>query len=102
MRVPGSHADILEKPVRAVLSTHELGGGLRSSPCTCLGKGDHLLITSVDLAQVRQIGLNPKVSVLVVDPGNVDRWLCVQGDAAISGGATCEVSIRRVMVFPGG
>jgi general stress protein 26 len=100
MRVPESHADILEKPVRAVLSTFEPSGRLHSSLCTCLGEGGRLLITSVDPAQARQIGLNPKVSVLVMDPGNVDRWLCVQGDASVSGGAACEVSIRRVMVFP--
>jgi general stress protein 26 len=100
MRVPESHADILEKPVRAVLSTFESGGRLRSSLCTCLGEGGSLLITSVDPAQVRQIGLNPKVSVLVVDPGDVDRWLCAQGDASVSGGEACEVSIRRVTIFP--
>ena len=101
MRIPVSHADILERPVRAVLSTLEPGGGLRSSPCTCLGEGDRLLITSVDPAQLWQIGLNPKVSVLVVDPGNVDRWLCVQGDAAPRGSAL-EVSIRRFIAFPTG
>jgi general stress protein 26 len=100
MRIPESHADILEKPVRAVLSTFEPGGGLRSNLCTCLGEGDSLLITSVDPAQVRQIELNPKVSMLVMDPRNVDRWLCVQGDASVPGGAACKVSIRRVMVFP--
>jgi len=100
MRIPESHADILEKPVRAVLSTFEPGGGLRSSLCTCLGEGSRLLIMLVDPVQVHQIELNPKVSVLVMDPGNVDRWLCVQGDASVSGGAAYQVSIRRVMVFP--
>ena len=100
MRVPVSHADILERPVRAVLSTLEPGGGLRSSPCTCRVAGDRLIITSVEAAQAQQMKLNPRVSVMVLDPENVDRWLCVQGDADISGGTTCEVSIKRVMMFP--
>ena len=99
MRVPGSHADILARPVRAVLSTLEPGGGLRSSPCTCRGGGDRLIVTSVEEAQARQMGLNPRVSIMIVDPGNVDRWLCVQGDAALRRGSW-EVPLRRVMVFP--
>jgi len=100
MRVPRSHADILEKPVRAVLSTLETGGGLRSSPCTCKGGGYCLIVTTVEEEQARQMGLNPHVSVMILDPGNVDRWLCVQGDAALQG-SVWEISVRRVMVFPG-
>lgn len=99
MRVPVSHADILEKPVRAVLSTLEPGGGLRSSLCTCRGAGDSLIVTSVEEAQAQQMRLNPRVSVMVLDPENVDRWLCVQGDATPRRGKW-ELSIRRVMVFP--
>jgi len=99
MRVPASHADILEGPVTAVLSTLEPGGGLRSSPCTCRGAGDRLIITQVEEAQERQMRLNPKVSVLIVDPGNVDRWLSVQGDVALHG-AAWEARIRRVIAFP--
>jgi len=99
MRMPESHADILEGPVTAVLSTVEPGGGLRSSPCVCRGGGDGLLVTSVDPVQARQIMLNSKVSVLVVDPANVDRWLCVQGDAAPRRGEW-GLSIRHVRVFP--
>jgi len=100
MRIPESHADILVKPVRAVLSTLEPGGGLRSSPCTCSGTEERLIITSVEEAQAQQMKLNPRVSVMILDPKNVDRWLCVQGDAVLRG-AAWEVSIRRVMVFPG-
>jgi hypothetical protein len=99
MRVPESHADILEGPVRAVLSTLEPGGQLRSSLCTCVCEGGRLLVTSVDEAQVRQMGLNPKVSVLVVDPADVDRWLCIQGDAERRPNAW-EVSVRHFMAFP--
>ena len=101
MRVPGSHADILEKPVLAVLSTLEPGGGLRSSPCSCRGGGNRLIVTSVEGEQALQMGLNPRVSVMILDPGNVDRWLCVQGDAALQG-SVWGISIRRVMVFPAG
>ncbi len=99
MRVPVSHADILENPVMAVLSTLEPGGGLRSSPCTCRGAGDSLIVTSVEEAQAQQMKLNPRVSVMVLDPENVDRWLCVQGDAAPRR-REWELSIRRVIGFP--
>jgi general stress protein 26 len=99
MRVPESHVDILSRPVRAVLSTFEPGGRLRSSFCMCRGEGDSLLVTSVEKDQVRQMRLDPRVSVMIVDPGNVDRWLCVQGDAALQD-AAWELSVRRVMVFP--
>jgi len=99
MRIPVSHADILEKHVWAVLSTLEAGGGLRSSPCMCKGGGDRLTVTSVEEVQAQQMGLNPRVSVMILDPKNVDRWLCVQGDAAPRRGEW-GISIRHVIGFP--
>jgi len=99
LRVPGSHADILVSPVRAVLSTFEQSGRLYSSLCTCQGEGSRLMILSADQAQLQQMRLNPRVSVMVFDPGNVDRWMCIRGDASVSG-SVCEVSFRRVITFP--
>ena len=83
--VPATHADLLTRPICAVLTTIGPEGGPQSSLVwvdfdgTCPRVG-----TTAERRKCRNMRANPRVSLLVVDPDDTGRFLQVRGDAELT------------------
>ena len=78
--VPASHQDLLCGCVHGVLTTLMPDGTPQSSIVWVDYDGQCVLIsTTLERQKGRNMQANPKVSVLVIDPKNIARWIQVQG-----------------------
>ena len=82
--IPASHLDLLTRPICGVLTTMAGDGQPQSSlvwvdhdgPCARVN-------TTLECETGRNLGANPKVSLLVVDPDNTVRFIQIRGDAEL-------------------
>jgi PPOX class probable F420-dependent enzyme len=82
--IPADHLDLLLGPVCAVLTTMGADGQPQSSLVWVDVDGECARVnTTLERQKGRNLGLNPKVSLLVVDPGNTSRFIQVRGDAEL-------------------
>lgn len=88
--VPESHLDLLRRPVCGVLTTMGAGDQPRSSVVWVDHDGECARVnTTLERHKARSMRANPKVSLLVVDPDNTNRYLQIRGDAElVTEGAT--------------
>ena len=82
--IPGSHLDLLARPICGVLTTMGPDGQPESSLMWVDFDGECVrLNTTLERRKGRNMRANPKVSLLVVDPENTGRFLQVRGDAEL-------------------
>jgi PPOX class probable F420-dependent enzyme len=82
--IPGSHRDLFERPVCAVLTTIGPDGGPRSSLVWVDQEaGDARFNTTLERQKGRDLLANPRCSLLVVDPENTGRFIQIRGDAEL-------------------
>jgi PPOX class probable F420-dependent enzyme len=78
--IPETHVDLLQTPVHGVLATMMPDGTPQSSIVWVDYDGEHVLInTTLERQKGRNMLANPRVTLLVIDPGNVSRWIEVRG-----------------------
>jgi PPOX class probable F420-dependent enzyme len=78
--IPNSHIDLFQNPVHGVLTTLMPDGMPQSSIVWVDCDGESVLInTTLERQKGRNMQLNPKVSVLVIDPKDSSRWVEVRG-----------------------
>jgi PPOX class probable F420-dependent enzyme len=78
--VPNSHIDLFQKSVHGVLTTIMPDGMPQSSIVWVDYDGEYVLInTTLERQKGRNMQLNPKVSVLVIDSKDSSRWIEVRG-----------------------
>ena len=78
--IPGSHLD-LARPVHAVLTTMGPDGQPQSTLVWAdVQDGAAAVNTTLKRQKGRNMAANPKVSLLVVDPGNTSRYIQIRGD----------------------
>jgi PPOX class probable F420-dependent enzyme len=78
--LPDSHRDLLLEPVHAVLTTMMPDGQPQSSIIWVDYDGKHVLFsTTLERQKGRNMQANPKVTLLVIDPQNGNRWIEVRG-----------------------
>jgi PPOX class probable F420-dependent enzyme len=78
--IPNTHIDLFQKPVHGVLTTLMPDGMPQSSIVWVDYDGDHVLInTTLERQKGRNMQLNPKVTILVIDPNDSSRWVEVRG-----------------------
>lgn len=78
--IPDTHRDLLQEPVHAVLATMMVDGMPQSSIVWADYDGQHILInTALERQKARNIQLDPKVTLLVIDPKDSGRWVEVRG-----------------------
>lgn len=83
--IPGSHLDLLTRPVHAVLTTMGPDGQPQSSLVWAdVQDGAAVVNTTLERQKARNMAANPKVSLLVVDPGNTSRYIQIRGDAELA------------------
>ena len=89
--VPASHRDLLTRPVHAVLTTMGPGGQPQSSLVWAdVQDGAAAVNTTLQRQKARNMAANPKVSLLVVDPGNTSRYIQIRGDAELTTGGALD------------
>lgn len=82
--IPGSHLDLLTRPIHGVLTTLMPDGQPQSSLVWCDYDGECVRInTSRERQKGRNMRANPKVSLLIVDPDDTSRFLQIRGEAEI-------------------
>ncbi|MCC6612486.1 MAG: PPOX class F420-dependent oxidoreductase [Anaerolineae bacterium] len=78
--IPNSHIDLLCDPVHAVLTTMLPDGQPQSSIVWADYDGEHVLInTTLERQKGRNMRINPRVTLLVIDPRNSSRWVEIRG-----------------------
>jgi PPOX class probable F420-dependent enzyme len=78
--IPNTHIDLFQKPVHGVLTTLMPDGMPQSSIVWVDYDGDHVLInTTLERQKGRNMQLNPKVTILVIDLNDSSRWVEVRG-----------------------
>lgn len=101
MRIPESHVDIVKERARAVLSTvNDLG--VFSAFCFIKNEDEKVLLDIIDVDQIEHIRDNERVSIMAIDPSNVDRWFCIQGtiDTKEIEPTNFNVKINKIILFP--
>ena len=79
--IPQSHRDLLERPIHAVLTTMMPDGQPQSSLVWCDYDGEHILIsTTCERQKGKNMAANPKVTLLITDPNDGNRYVEVRGD----------------------
>jgi PPOX class probable F420-dependent enzyme len=83
--VPDSRRDLLTRPVHGVLTTVGLDGQPQSSLVWVdMEDGVAVVNTTLERQKGRNMLANPKMNLLVVDPGNTSRYIQIRGDADLS------------------
>jgi PPOX class probable F420-dependent enzyme len=78
--IPGTHRDLLARPIYGILSTMMPDGQPQSSLVWVDYDGNHLLInTTLERQKCRNLRANPRVALLVIDPNDGSRWIEVRG-----------------------
>ena len=83
--IPASHMDLLTRPICGVLTTMMPDGQPQSSVVWADHDGECVRVaTTRERRKGRNLRANPKVSLLVVDPDDTARYVCVIGDAELT------------------
>jgi PPOX class probable F420-dependent enzyme len=78
--IPDSHLDLLCGPVHAVLTTLMPDAQPQSSIVWADYDGAHVLVnTTLERQKGRNMQADPRVTLLLVDPADGNRWLEVRG-----------------------
>ena len=101
MRIPESHIDIIYEKTQAVLSTVN-GSNVHSSFCTIKNYDEEIILDTLDEEQINPINQNERVSIMVIDPTNMGRWLCIQGTIKPKEiqNQSYSVKIKKIIKFP--
>jgi PPOX class probable F420-dependent enzyme len=79
-QVPGSHLDLLERPLLAHVATVRTDGGVQSNPMWFGWDGERIRLTHTRTRQkFRNLQAEPRVALSIVDPANSQRYLEVRG-----------------------
>lgn len=82
--IPESHLDLLTRPIHGVLTTMMPDGRPQSSLVWCDTDGECARVnTTAERQKGRNMRANPKVSLLVVDPGDTSRFIEIRGEAQL-------------------
>jgi PPOX class probable F420-dependent enzyme len=82
--IPESHQDVLTRPIHGVLTTMMADGQPHSSLVWCDYDGECARVnTTRQREKGRNMLVNPKVSLLVVDPQNTARYLEIRGEVEL-------------------
>ena len=83
--IPTSHQDLLEEANPLTLATVAKDGTPQSTVLWYLWDGDQFLLSTTRSRQkTENIEANPNVSLLIIDPNNMYRYLEVRGTVSVS------------------
>ncbi len=77
--IPNTHIDLFQNPVHGVLTTIMPDGMPQSSIVWVDYDGEDVLInTTLERQKGRNMQLNPRATILVIDPNDSSRWIEVR------------------------
>jgi PPOX class probable F420-dependent enzyme len=80
---PPSHADLLDRPLEAVLTTAMPDGSLQSTVVWFDDDGDDLVINTMrEFQKARNLVARPRATILVLEP-RAGRWIEVRGSVGV-------------------
>ncbi len=83
--MPESHLDLVARPLHGVLTTMMPDGQPQSSLVWLDYAGQYLRVNTTRQRQKgKNMQANPKVNLLIIDPGNTSRWIEVRGVVEIT------------------
>ena len=83
--IPASHLDLVTRPLHGVLTTMLADGQPQSTLVWLDYDGQCLRVNTTRQRQKgKNMQANPKVNLLIIDPGNVSRWIEVRGEVQIT------------------
>jgi PPOX class probable F420-dependent enzyme len=84
LSIPESHHDLLTRPIHAVLTTMMPDGQPQSSLVWCDDDGECARVnTTRERQKGRNMLINPRVSLLIVDPKDTSRYIEIRGDVEL-------------------
>ena len=90
--LPASHHDLFDRPLLAALSTRMPDGSAQTQPVWCGRDGDVVVLsTTLERRKGRNLVVDPRATVLVVDPADGGRWIEVRGDVELVTAGAVEV-----------
>jgi PPOX class probable F420-dependent enzyme len=79
--VPASHADLLDRPLDAVLTTEMPDGRLQSTVVWFSREGHDLLVNTMqEFRKAKNLLDRPRATLLVMESPTAERWIEVRGD----------------------
>jgi PPOX class probable F420-dependent enzyme len=79
--IPPTHLDLLVRPIPAVLTTMMPDGQPQSSLVWCDYDGECACVnTTLERQKGRNLSVNPKATLLIVDPENTSRFIEIRGE----------------------
>lgn len=95
--IPDSHKELLEDPVVVSLVTMMPNGQPQATPVWCLWDGSHVIInTAVGRQKDQNLQVNPRVTVLAVNPDNPYSYLEVRGEVEERSTENAEAMIDKL------
>jgi PPOX class probable F420-dependent enzyme len=90
--VPASHADLLDRPLDAVLTTEMPDGSLQSTVVWFDRDGDDVLVNTMrEFQKARNLRARPRATLLVTEPPSAAaRWIEIRGTAALDADGAAE------------
>jgi len=83
--IPDSHLDLVARPLHGVLTTMMPDGQPQSSLVWLDYDGRCLRVNTTRQRQKgRNMRANPRVNLLIIDPGDASRWIEVRGEAELT------------------
>ncbi len=81
INIPSSHLDLLTRPIHGVLTTMMPDGQPQSSLVWCDYDGECACVnTTLERQKGRNLSLNPKATLLIVDLENTSRYIEIRGE----------------------
>ena len=81
MAIPDNLKDLLEAPIVVAFATTNPDGQPQVTPVWASLEGEQVWINSaVGRRKDKNVRANPKVTVLVIDPGNAFHWAEIRGE----------------------
>ena len=78
--IPEKYHDLFSRPILCGLTTINPNGQPHSVPVWCDFDGEHVRVNfPAATKKARNLQLNPKLSLLVIDPQNSGHWIEIQG-----------------------
>ena len=83
LSIPEKFHDLLTRPILCGLTTMNPDGQPHSVPVWCDFDGEYVRVNSPAAAKkARNLQVNSKLSVLIIDPQNAGHWVEIQGHVA--------------------